>query len=132
MEPTGHCACLSAGRRGSAAAGRTTARSKASVARALMATGQVIDVDRRSLPLVLGRWFLAVASWPLLLPPNATRHPWGINSAGPGQVESRLAREGIVHEGIVHEGMGADRASGADPKYAGLRPKELRNSGGAR
>src|SRR6266404_2621398 len=88
MEPTGHCACLSAGRRGCAAAGRTTARSKASVATALMATGQALDVDRGSLPLLLGRCFLAVASWPKR---DAT--PWGINSAGPGQVESRLAQQ---------------------------------------
>ena len=36
---------MSAGRKGSPAAGRTTARSKASVARALMATGQAIDVS---------------------------------------------------------------------------------------
>jgi hypothetical protein len=34
------------------------------VATALMATGQAIDVDRRSLPSLLGRCFLAVASCP--------------------------------------------------------------------
>src|SRR5262249_53773186 len=45
MEPTGHCACLSAGRKGYAAVDRTTASSKASVARALMATGKAIDVE---------------------------------------------------------------------------------------
>src|SRR5262245_34857996 len=99
MEPTGHWACLSAGRKGSPAAGRTTARSKVSVARAFMATAQAIDVDRRSTgvaswPLLLGRCFLAVASCPKR---DAT--PWGINSAGPGRVESELA----------HEGMGAGR-----------------------
>src|SRR5262249_50460748 len=90
MEPTGHWACLSAGRKGSPAAGRTTARSKASVARALMATAQAFDVDRRSLPLLLGRCFLAVASCPKR---DAT--PWGIDSAGPGRVESGLTHRDL-------------------------------------
>jgi hypothetical protein len=62
-----------------------------------MATGQAIDVDRRSLPLLL---------------PERDATPWGINSAGPGQVESRLAREGIVHEG-----MGAGRRIQSMPAF---------------
>jgi len=50
------------------------------------------------------RCFLAVASCPKR---DAT--PWGINSAGPGRVESGLAHEGIAYEGIAYEGMGAGR-----------------------
>jgi hypothetical protein len=60
------------------------------VATALMATGKAIVVDRRSLPLLLGRCFLAVAS-----SPKRDATPWGINSAGPGRVESGLARQGM-------------------------------------
>jgi len=55
------------------------------VATALMATGKAIDVDRRSLPLLLDRCFL----------PQTHTTPWGINSDGPGRVESRLACEGM-------------------------------------
>src|SRR5262245_16974215 len=55
-----------------------------------MATAQAIDVDRRSLPLLLGRCFLAVASCP-----KRDTTPWGINSAGPGRVESGLAPEDL-------------------------------------
>src|SRR5262249_51963528 len=83
MEPTGHCACLSAGRKGCAAAGRTTARSKASVATALMATGKAIDVDRRAFPLLLCRCFF----------PQTHATPWGIKNAAPRRVESGLAHE---------------------------------------
>src|SRR5262245_64091757 len=48
-----------------------------------MATGKAIDVDRRSLPLLLGCCFF----------PKRDATPWGINSAGPGRVESGLAHE---------------------------------------
>ena len=65
------------------------------MATAFMATAQAVDVDRRSSQLLPGRCFLAVASWPLLLAPNATRQPWGINSAGRARVESGLAREDL-------------------------------------
>ena len=69
------------------------------MARALMATGQALDVDRRSSPLLLGRCFLAVVSCP-----KREATPWGINSAEPGRVES-----GLAHEGSALEGMGAGR-----------------------
>src|SRR5262249_44363161 len=94
MEPTGHWACLSAGRKGSPAAGRTTARSKASVARALMATAKAIDVDRRSL-LLLGRCFLA-----------PTPHDTGYKKR-----RGRAERVGTYANGTGHEDQDACCAS---------------------
>jgi hypothetical protein len=76
------------------------------VATALMATGRAIDVDRRSLPLLLGRCFF----------PKCDATTWGINSAGPGQVES----------GFAHEDQDASPASFAFQQVARI---SLRSSG---